>query len=862
MIKEEDGSKKSLGIGGLRIFEMKSNKEIEAQDLEADVAKLVEKLEKEAKKSEQERMRSYYGNSPNVSFLLFAAQLHQAGHSDLAEKLVTAVFATFSSRAIALDQAVTKIADNAHGEVVQQFFESGDFAAYQQALEELAVRFPRGWATLGGIRILLPQVKKQAAGATPPDPSLPGVELNPETLKLVKEWTKPPEIDPPEETNDEERIALIEEQMRYGSYGRYYGGGFSQQMWLLNSEQYGSESAQSKLAALKMEAFPVLIALANDPYLTFQSKSSGYYSSNVGSSTLADQIYGSMSRPATRGELATQMLRMTLPDPDGELYQADQDEIKALAFDFWKEHKDDGPEGLAESFFKNGNDGQVRVAAGILAKSKSPESWKLFEDHVLQSEPVLEHFMSVRDYLKVRKEQAKPFLEKYAKLAREQSDGLDEDDIGGSHSYQIKREGGLEKILKQMASLADGESPKEMAIRIATEDPESARESLKGLIQSMSDEEPKVQRIALLSGAYKAKNEDVRAAFLKGIMTNDRGLPYRSVDDEPAPDRVLSDTETKIWQRFMSDDRPVSSEGRHGYRQRPTGVSEIAASSLEHSVNPMRYYDLARNIALYGEPHQVIPNRAKARLKGESLPPIADAEKVTEERLKEIVSAAGELAQGELYDYVFSLSLDERAAWRDWTLTASDIPYPENVKKAFFEIRANPMSTGSDPIFPILEGEVIDKDFIPRSVGLIARNVDVLSRNQVSILRSSLGPWVSLSSWQFLISTDEEEDSFGGHGSSLEDTFHQVIQKFSEEDEAEAIVELQAGLVDFRFHTFWKVKNGTATLIDDEENEEELSPLEQYQTKLAELTYPPRYHFSYRVLTRADYQKIQDINNE
>ena len=57
--------------------------------------------------------------------LIFAAQLHQAGHKDPSNRLAHATFAFFPTRQLAIDAVVSRIAEQAHGKTAAAFYESG-----------------------------------------------------------------------------------------------------------------------------------------------------------------------------------------------------------------------------------------------------------------------------------------------------------------------------------------------------------------------------------------------------------------------------------------------------------------------------------------------------------------------------------------------------------------------------------------------------------------------------------------------------------------------------------------------------------------------------------------------------------------
>ena len=134
------------------------------------------------------------------SFLLFATQLHQTGHAESANQLALAVFEHFPSREAAVDAAIDEIASHLYQKAALEFFRSGDWAAYHQALASLTKRFPRGWTGRDAVAMFLPQLEKQAAGAKAPPPSLPDVPIDPQAVAIIRELTEKPPAPPTQPT--------------------------------------------------------------------------------------------------------------------------------------------------------------------------------------------------------------------------------------------------------------------------------------------------------------------------------------------------------------------------------------------------------------------------------------------------------------------------------------------------------------------------------------------------------------------------------------------------------------------------------------------------------------------------------------
>ena len=590
IVRDKNGAVRHLPLGSLAWAEVeKGTKEPQTQNLDKDVEAIITSMQKAAEKLDPDDM---FGQSGNETFLLFAAQLHQTGRKDLANRLAQAAFAFFPTHESAVDAAVDRIAEHFHQQAVSAFFQSGDWSVYHRELTALAGRFPRGWRNLEAVRMMLPQLARQANGEAATEPTMAGVTLDPQALAIMRDMMRPPERDASEETKNMDGIPPhIRQRMMMQSMGHEYGeSGLPQPLWLISEVDEDDKQPLARLAGLRMAAIPVLAALVTDPFFTHipNSNSGGsYFSSHESDEERILRSYQSMQRPATRGEIAIRMLALTLPDPEGDLSQADAETIRDLAMDFWKNHHKASREELAAVFLKDGSSQQSSTAAEVLAASTNPEAHRIFETHVLAADPAIRLYPSVRVYLKARKAEGKAFFEKYAKLVRQQTaDAGDEE--RNEISWMIEREGGVEKILKQLQALVVGESPLKMVMRIVGEDPKTAAASIRGVMEAMSDVDPTEQLKALLSAANAANNTASRAHFLGAVSQigwdADEGEDQENEKVSRAP-RQVSEPEADLWRKLMKDTRPLDESSRGYSMGNQLGtISALACWTLEFSV--------------------------------------------------------------------------------------------------------------------------------------------------------------------------------------------------------------------------------------------------------------------------------------
>ncbi len=899
---------RAIACGGLEPIDLKAGSKRPAEpDLTKDVEALIAGLKKIATKMDPEDRYSYGMRSSNFgSFLLFAVQLHQTGHPALANQLALAVFEVFPSREAAVDAAINLLAGQFYEDASRAFFTSGDWAAYHTALAALCKRFPRGWSSHDAVGMFMPQLEKQAAGATPPVPSLPGVAIDPRALAIIAEFTAKP--NPPGSKDKKPRAISAAMRYRMNYDGEGYGGDSSgpPPLWII-SEPAEADDADAKasplirLAALKMAAIPALAALAADPFLTClpNSRSSSGYSSYSSSNDSADDIslrlYESLNRPATRGEIATQLLAATLPQSDDDRSQGGQDAISETALAFWKDYKDATREELAVIFLRDGSSNQSAQAASILAASSEPKAHQAFEAHVLAADPAIATFQDVQTYLRARKAAARPFFDAYAKLVRSQAKGGSSDnDDSNQYAWAIKQAGGTAKILKQLEALVGGQSPRALAIQIAKGKPADAKAAINSLSSLLEDATPVKHLHALLEGANAATDATVRARFLAATWSirweADEADEEPSAEtpadeakddkvaknDEPPAERKVTEPEAVVWRKLLADTRSVPSQfnpqnrfQESGSSTKPT-IAELAATAFETSIQPGVYGEAhAAAIILDKTANAILVERANARLAGKPAPPLPDAAKVTEERLGEIVAAAGKKAAAEIHPFLTSLTPDERAAWLKWFNDPGDLPWPESVKSLQHVITRR--STDENSYFPDLKGAGnIDVGFnlaadnLTKHIESLAAEADKHSRTYIGISPVNFGPGLELITSIFPLQPEPAKAPSPGTPDEPRDrtitgaqVFSQAISALNANESATAVAMAYAGSRQASNRAVWLVQDGKAKLqAPGEGTEVSEEPFAATLAKLFESDQHERFYLSIQILTRADADKF------
>jgi hypothetical protein len=901
LLPSTDGKIRFVPLGGMEIVEIDPSEKREPAwrggsgrnakptifpDPSKDAEALITGIQKTAEKSQSDDPFSITSRGSGFGdLLLFATQLHQTGHTDLANRLAMATFGIFPTREAAVDAAVDQLAEQSYDKATQAFFSSGEWPVYHRALTSLANRFPRGWANGAAVAMFLPQLEKQANGTKATVPSLPGIDLDPAALTIAREFTEKP-ADSQKPNDSEESSTMSPEQIyQRQMMGRFGGDGRgSTPLWVIagQSDTDQETSPSARMMKLKMAALPVLAALATDPFLTHEPNASSYsrhYSSNESDEERTLNAYENLHRPSTRGEIARRLLVATLPDPQDDLARADPESIRDLALSFWKEHKNSSPEEIAAVFLSDGSNRQSSQASTILASSANPKAHQIFESHVLASEDAVARFQEVQTYLRTRKAAAKTFFATYAKLVRSQNAGLSEDDQSRSESsWMIKQAGGVEKIIKQLEGLVGEQSPRALAVQIAKGKAEDAEPAINALSELLTEASPTKHLFALLEGAFAATEASIRARFLRATFSIQWNKDREQKDDEsPLPDRKISDPEAAVWRKLIADTREVPAKVfRSSGNEERSSVADLAAFALNYSISPLDRNEVQIASVILSKPvSAILLERATARLAGEPIPPLPDASRVSQERLAEIVAGAGKKPSSEVASHLVSLTPDERAAWLEWFNDPGDLPLPDSVR----ELQSIITSRSSNVFLNAKDvkgagnidvGFKLSPESLTRHIESIAPDIEKHSRTVIMISPAYFGPGLEILATVVPVPEEkandeakgeDEEDDSASAARYWQQYFSRTAKMLETHQEADGMVFVQLQ-GENQSQEFWSIQKGKATLqaADPDDNSDPESVSTALKAIL-EAKGPQRFRIQIQILSRADAAKFSNSND-
>ncbi|QUE51361.1 hypothetical protein KBB96_00325 [Luteolibacter ambystomatis] len=654
------------GGGGLlgNLFGGGSKKKGKAGDLIADATKLIANLNN-AGKSEKLRENIEYRADSLGKLLIFAAQLHQTGHPEEANRLATAVFSLGASPETVIDTAVNQLAARDLNRVTEAFFTSHDWTAYDRDLKSLIARYSRGWDHLLAAQMLQPVVAKRAANQPAPKPELRGIPLKPEALaaleatlqvgkatiddEALNAFARENQIDPSYLKNPRYRQQLIEMMTQSG------GSRSTAALWLIqNPPAADATNPWDQLKRLNMDALPALAAVAADDTLTYSRNNRGggsrYFSSSESPAERAVKAYRDMDRPLTRGELACQLIESTLPGTGNETREADT--LAQAALEFWKTNRNKSRLELIQVFLADGSEQQKFIALDVLATMPDKTARTAFEAQVLADNQALSSLDAVTTYLTLHKAEAKEFFSRFSTALKSQAEGVDLDRI--RNGYQIRRDGGLDKFLRKLSILVGGESPRKLVLDLAKAEKTDAQQ-IRTVGEALAKSSP-AEFIALyLEAAASSKRAETSSAFLQMLLTSD----HPEQEEKPDAPKPLPPAHIPYWKTLLANDSTLPDGGT---------LRNVAATTMERMLQGEEFQ------ATYFESYRldsaatdaVMVARALERVEGKEPGPFPNATQVSAARMNDLVGQAKAAKPEDIPALVKGWSLAEKLAFKAW----------------------------------------------------------------------------------------------------------------------------------------------------------------------------------------------------
>lgn len=815
--------------------------------------------------------------------LIFAAQVHAAGHPEAANRLAAAIFAAFPDTVQVIDAAVGHFASAEHTKVTDAFFETRDWKAYRDGLKALLEKYPRGWTDTPGVALLLPAVEKRVDGVMPPTPALPGIELKPEALaalaKLLEASTAPEGLNAGNLMGNVNLSEIpAEHRAELMAMLRRQGGGMTMGnrdgLWILpapngEKEEGAPSGPVAELQAMGMDGLIALAAVAEDSTLVPVSNDAHYSGPSFGSDDApsAADIYDSLNRPRSRGEIARDVLVTTLPRAEDDVTPGAAD-LRDAAVDFWKKHRDKSALELAVLFIHEGDEGQRMQAAQFLAQGPNKDFMATFEKVVLAANEPSVFANEVESYLDRRKAEARGFFDAFSKALTKELDGVDlQRDRHNNGTYHILEAGSLEKYLKRLSvkvgavSLAEliEEALKEPAGENEERRPNSAVNSLASAMAGVS-----IPDCLKAVAAYAPKAAAEQWLNLHQVLLN-RIYRDQRRGTGVMPPVVLSADVLELWRPLLAKNDPLPD--KHVFTPWVKGyggatLGDATALMLETAAFPSSgqlYTPFARICDAPETTSSFVKRRVSAWIEGKEPPPWPDAEKVEEARREEITTKVGSLAADDIRPFAKTLNLDERLALSEWIESFDDeTPAPAGLlalRDTVVDLKPYNPTMAHDPALleklGIAPGFKLDPEALRKLAERLALEAKDFSGTAVSLYQAPINLGL-------LASASRKSDKAEIAEVANDYYLQRQAQWFQRFKDAEVLAMIAfEGQADF-----WTVKDGKVQPLSSEDSEDAEGSAIRALKELRESKSMSVGYIVISVLTRADAERLTADDEE
>ncbi len=588
---------------------------------------------------------SYNSSSIYQPAFVFANLAYQAGGKEGANEVIKTLFLNADDAEQILDKVVGVIARNEYARVFSQFNKSHDWAKYLSELERLQKSFPRGWNNQSGLSILIPLVKKRVNKVAVPEPVIAGHAFSDEIALILKQ------------------TAVSEK----GSGNGYYGAN----LFLINKVPKDSKAgAIHKLTHYGMDGFIALVSLLGDDTLVLGGAGGSgygghhtYYGSGDGES--AEYAYRSMQRPKTRGELASALVKSNLPHSNEDISELNDDELKALAVEWWREHRNDDKVTLIKHYLSKGNRRHVSSLLNAIMLEGDDASFALFEKTILESSHPGNWSNMVKAYVLKRKARGKEFLLKYQDVLLA-SIGEAKDRQNTDGNYEIVQAGGTRKFISGLLLYTEAQDPDKLYEKLAKDGADVSSimgmlthiykgEKLRGQVSKIvhiaasTDDSKKQGEILqiLYQGQFMGEQMPRRQGGIMGVMKS-----IFSGGGKVSAKVTFSDEEKGDWKKLLA------SEGKIDYQD----ISLLAGMILDKYVNPsLRDHDYRGIMSLGADTvNELISARSESILAGEKVDPLPSVSLVKSDRLKEVSDQLAKVSAIDFRKMYSALNYSER----------------------------------------------------------------------------------------------------------------------------------------------------------------------------------------------------------
>ncbi|MGJ8657432.1 MAG: hypothetical protein ACSHX6_13365 [Akkermansiaceae bacterium] len=598
----------------------------------------------------------YNSESTFSAALGFAVLAHQAGHQKEATKLIKTLFLKQQDPEKIINTLINNLANREYNSVHAKFTQNTNWSEFHTSLITLQKKYPRGWANQPGLEILIPQVLSRVKNLPVPTPSIPGHTFSPEIQKLIDTTVKPT-------ANTDE----------------YYS---ANNLFVINPTQKHPKAPPFiQLTHHGMDGFIAIASMIGDETLMPQADNDGnshysnyYYNDDFISPQAA---YQALAKPPTRGTKATSIIQSALPHNSQMLAAMTPAQLKSLAIEWWKKHRNDTKTALITHYLELGNQSHTAALIQSMMDQDTAESRLLLEKTILTHQRPSYQADIVKYYVKKRKSKAKDFLAKYKDILINAEKTTNTNSI----HYSVRNAGGAEKFIESLTSYTEEIDPQKLLTDLAKKDAKAKQimellstayegqalsEYINPLIQIAANKEETIDQMhiltTLLESSYSngktsssPSGANLRAA-LSTMLSNHKAQEAKKETVDPNKPTLTPEQQT-AWEKLLFSDLHI-----HGSK-----ISSVAGMLLDKFTNPDRTAWQYESLETLGPDtiDKLIRERSKLILAGTPLSPLPDPDSINEERLTEMLKSLNAVAPAQLRQTLLAFNHSERIKLTD-----------------------------------------------------------------------------------------------------------------------------------------------------------------------------------------------------
>ena len=625
--------------------------------------------------------------------LLFLAQLQRQGRGDFVREALPQVLALAPSPDMALDRAVSLLADGQFASLARQWSEKGDAAAYAAGIDRLAATFPRGWENRDAALFLAARLREQKAAP------LAGEADARQAAELLLKLKPGDFAELPMGRN-----WFISGAGRGRGYGRFSGGEDEDGEPARNPAK--KDGPLTAFFAKKREAATALAKLLDDRrYLRFDGPVNSvrtYRSSFGGHNSREEAIrerYNQIPRPREMGEIAWAILSPVLP---GEIRSAAEERPAtraAVALAWLKTVAARSDEEMAWDYLRTASstyDNEFRNGLSFLVEKGGPDTLvklkEVFLDPAVWNSSSMDEMIRHTEKYVKRAPADAAFPDKLraavkAGLAAEEAGnrsshfGLEAEEmnkqLAAQRSAQMKQ---IEQLFKPPQGVAE-----QLAEIVAMEETE-ALASFGAIEQSLAKRPLSEIEPPIFQAAAKAKPVALKWQMLELLlnvsMRSARGQPTQGT---AAPPAVPGDAATReAMLDLLRDETTVPDQNNPADFSKIGDMASWVLLGLHSSQAPQNDWERIQASV----PHLAkkwMHTHALAIVGGQPLPPAPNAAKLAAGRAAALVTELGALPAAQVLAALDGKTPDEQLGLVVQLIGAAD--WPAAIAEAHLAVR-------------------------------------------------------------------------------------------------------------------------------------------------------------------------------